>query len=204
MRIVVLGLLLFGFTGYVGAHDLVSDQKGWIVGAGYGSAMLSTKPIRQPGFISGKENTSVITVFGGYNFRDWFGIEFDFSRSSDFTDENTNLNAYILGSSFTPKFTYHFNDNLGLYVKYGFQYLAYEQNVDYYYDDTITWNGVDRFFGAGLQYSFHSGVRARIDYKYIKLPLDRSENSGVYGYDFYNEEIDLTFKAVTLSANYQF
>lgn len=203
MKNVVLVVVLFSFASYVVAGDLKSDQKGWIVGAGVGNTMLTINPRKQPGAKTTNEDAHLFTVFGGYNFTDWFGLEFDISKSSNFTDKNTNLDADITGTSFAPKFTYHANDNLGLYFKAGLQYIEYNQNVDYYYDDEIIWNAIDPFFGAGLQYSFSSGVRARIDYKYSKLTLERSDDH-LFVIDLFDEEIDLTFKAITLTVNYQF
>ena len=203
MRKVLIGLVLFGFASFVVAAEEAFDQKGWVVGGGVGTAMLSIKPKNQPQLKSANENTTLYTVFGGYNFTDWFGIEFDVSKSSDFTDVNTGFDAYIVGTSFTPKFTHHFNKDFAVYFKPGFQYIAYEQTIEASHQYDITWNGIDPFVGVGLQYSFPPGIRVRLDYKYSNITLDRSENS-IYGYDLYDEEIDLVFSAISFTANYQF
>ncbi|NRB40866.1 MAG: porin family protein [Pseudomonadales bacterium] len=203
MNKVLLGIIISAAAAYSTANDLETDQRGWIVGGGVGAANLSIKPKDQPDLLSDTESVMLFTVYGGYNFTDWFGIEFDISTSQTFTDVNTQLDASILGTSFTPKFTYHFNQNIGIYFKTGLQYIAYSQSIDAYYDDDITWNGIEPFIGAGLQYSFTSGVRARIDYKYSKLSLERSENA-TYGFKLFDEEIDLTFNAITFSTHYQF
>ena len=203
MRKILVGIILLMSTSYVVASDKALDQTGWIVGGGAGPVKLIVDPKNQPLLNSTKENTSLYTAFGGYNFSRWFGIEFDLSLSAEFTDENTGLDASILGSSFTPKFTYHFNNDFDVYLKGGLQYISYEQAVGTYYNYYISWNGIDPVIGAGLQYSFPAGVRARLDYKYSSINLERSENSW-YGYNYYDEGIDLIFKTITLTVNYQF
>ncbi len=203
MKKLLIGLILLNATSYVLASGEELDKAGWFVGSGVGMVMLEVKPINQPQLASKKENTTLYTVFGGYNFTDWFGLEFDLSASTDFTDVNTGRDAYILGTSFTPKLSYSLNESLDVYLKAGFQYLAYEQTYGTYSNYDITWNGIDPILGAGLQFSFPSGVKARLDYKYSSLTLDRSENS-LYSYDIYDEEIDLTFSSITFTLNYQF
>ena len=202
LRKILIGLILLNFTSYAVASDKALDQTGWIVGGGIGSTKLRVKPINQPLLASTKENTSLYTIFGGYNYTDWFGLEFDISVSSDITDKNTGQDAYIFGTSFTPKFTYHFNKELDIYLKAGLQYVSYEQTVGTSYKYDISWNGIDPVIGVGLQYSFPAGVRARLDYKYSNLTLGRSET--VYGFSFYDEEIDLTMNTITFTVNYQF
>ncbi len=183
-----------------------SDKTGWLVGGGVGNADLSLNYRVEDGSTSKTKNTPLITAFGGYNFTHWFGLEFDASVSEKFTDETTNLNASIKGLSGSAKFMHHFNESLGLYFKLGHQYIAYEQERKSFYDDEATLNDIDHFLGAGVQFSFSSGVRARIDYKHAKFRLERSENNIYYIYDFnfYDETIDLTVDAITLSVHYQF
>lgn len=203
MKKAFIGLMLLSSTTYTAAANKALDQTGWIVGGGLGVTTLTLRPRNQPLLEPMKKDATLYTAFGGFNFTDWFGIEFDLSKSDDVTDVNTGLDAYIVGTSFTPKFTYRFNKNLDAYVKAGLQYIAYKQTIASYYDDDITWNGIDPFFGIGMQYSFPVGVRARLDYKYATITLDRSESSS-FGYFYYDEEIDLTFSAITMSLNYQF
>ncbi len=199
----ILLLSLLSTSPYALATDNTLDQRGWIVGGGVGVAMLTLTPENDPGAVGTKDDVSLYTVFGGYNFTDWFGIEFDISQSTELTDNNTGLDADIHGTSFSPKFTQRFNDNLALYLRVGLQYLAYEQTVISSYDREITWNEIAPFFGAGLQYSFPSGVRIRLDYKHATMDLDRSENSR-YGFEYYEEEIDITYKAASFTVHYQF
>ncbi len=199
----ILLLSLLSASPYAFAADDILDQRGWIVGGGVGVAMLTLTPEHDPGAVSTKDNVSLYTAFGGYNFTDWFGIEFDVSQSAELTDNNTGLDADIHGTSFSPKFTQRFNDNLALYLRAGLQYLAYEQTVISNYDREITWDEIAPFFGAGFQYSFPSGVRIRLDYKHATMDLDHEENSSLI-FEYYEEEIDLTFKAVSFAMHYQF
>ncbi len=203
MKLFIFGVLISVISGHLSASDLDAERRGWMVGAGLGSTNLSINPKNQPYLQSNTETVRLLTVFSGYKFTDWFSIEFDISNSEKFKDINTNLDASIFGSSFTPKFTYIFNQNTAVYFKAGLQYIAYKQSVNSFYDYEITWNSIEPTIGTGVQYSFNSGVKARIDYKYAKLNLERSENS-IYGFNLYDEEIDLTFSAITLSVHYQF
>ncbi len=203
MKKLVLGIILSSASFGTFAHDTESDNTGWMVGAGVGIANLSIEPKYQPGYVSSDRSPELFTVFGGFKFRDWFGIEFDVSKSAEFEDENVNHDAYIVGTSFTPKFTHHFNGHSSAYFKLGLQYLSYVQKYGGYYDSERRWSGIEPFLGVGFQHSFGDSIKARADYKYAKFSLERRENNWYYD-DFYVDDIDLTFSALTFSVHYQF
>lgn len=203
MRKVIPGIILLCAFQIAIAHDQMPDQKGWQVGAGMGSANLHIEPVSDLALESNKEDVMLYTIFGGYKFNNWFGLEFDISQTESFTDVNTELSANVTGLSFAPKFSLHLVDNLEIYLLTGLQYIAYDQTVDSYYDDELTWNDISPFIGTGLQYNFNSGVTIRINYRQSRLTLDRSDGR-IFGYNLYSDEIDLTYKALTLTVNYQF
>lgn len=200
MRHYLLGLALSSMAGVALANDLESDKTGWIVGGGIGKARLSVKPVDQGADFN--ETANVYTAFGGYNYTDWLGIEFDIIQSSDITDSNTNLDAYVIGTSVSPKFTLHFNDNTSVYLKLGAQYLSYEQDVDESLRSRTSWTGTDVFLGIGGQYSFDSGIRVRLDAKHARMELESDDYRGFFRFD--EEDLDLDLSVLTFSAYYQF
>ena len=203
MKIGIIVLVVLGLNGIAHAGDVVIDQKGWIVGGGLSSTHLTVTPINQPGTVSSKESAVMLTAFGGYNFTNWFGIEFDVSISNNLDDVNTGNDAQVFASSFTPKFTLRFDQNWDMYFKTGLQYMAYEQSQASFYDTDVTWNGIDPFIGTGVQYSFPAGVRARLDYRYAKQQLEVSDREEFH-FVHYDEEIEVAQSTFAFTVNYQF
>lgn len=190
----------------VSAKEKQSDTTGWIVGGGIGLVSISIDPEGRRGLDNFSETASIYSVFGGYNFTPWFGIEFDLSQSEKITDKNERQDADILGTSFTPKVTYAVNDKFNVYLKAGAQYLAYEQQIavsnrTYYYYNDETWNGIGPVFGFGAQYSPLGGLRFRLDYKYSKQTLDTSTTSI---FDLRDDVMNVRFSRLLLTAHYQF
>lgn len=193
-------IFLLSLASNASSQNLGFDQQGWIIGGKVGGTKLLIKP--EEGLKSSKVNAVIYSVLGGYNFNNWLGLEFDISRSANFKDEHFKLDGYVYGASFTPKFTYHFNDNLGGYFMYGLQYTKYKQKMNLLYFDEVTWDSVDPFFGAGLQYNFSSSLRAGFDYKYSKLKMERVV--GPTGPDFSVNKVNLNMNVLTFTLNYQF
>ena len=193
-------MLLASTANYAAASGM--DYKGWIAGVGVGASGVTVDPINQSNLKSYSETPGVLTVFGGYNFTDWFGIEFDLSKTAKFEDENNNQDASVFGTSFTPKLTYRFNDGFNIYLKAGFQYLLYDQEVNTSNDSDTYWSGIDTVYGAGIEWTFESDMRVRLDYKYAKVNLERTENTTLI--NFYDDEFDLTYNSLSLSTYYQF
>lgn len=204
MKRLVLGVLLLATTVHAAANEKREDHTGWIVGGGIGSVSLSLDIVNQASLRKTKQSTTLLTAFGGYNFTNWFGIEFDLSQSSDITDENTQLDAYAFGTSFTPKFIYHVNDGFSLYIKGGLQYISYRQDVDSSYRSRVTWTGLAPIYGAGMLLGFDSGLKFRLDYKYSDLTLKQLHYAYYWGIPYYVEKMNFTYSALTLTAHYQF
>lgn len=198
-----LGLALLTLPTYAVSDGRTNDERGWLVGAGMGIADLSIGSINRPSRQSVSETVQVYTLFGGYSFVDWLGIEFDVSASNKFTDTETMRQASFVGTSFAPKLTHDFNESMSVYFKLGIQYIAYRQHADLISETRDTWLGLDKFFGVGLQQNFDSGWRFRIDYKRLNFDLSRSDNTFI-SLDLYDDDIDFSLNAITLSSYYQF
>lgn len=203
MKTYLLGATLFIYSTCAIGQEVKFDSRGWVVGAGIGTAFLSISPqknsVRQPSH----ESPALLTVFGGYNFNNWFGLEFDVSRSSDIHNDDTGYDDHILGTSFATKFSHFINDRCSVYLKTGAQYIAYEKKIYSRYDEEYTLNDIEPFIGGGVQIGFDSGVRARLDYKYAEMNLD--EFGGAFlDFDYYGEELDMTYSTLVFTLNYQF
>ncbi len=177
-----------------------NDSQGWVVGGGLGSMHLSIDPVGDTAESKTSETALVASIFGGYNFTPWFGIEFDVSQSEKFSDRDTPRDAYVLGSSFSPKVIFPISESLSAYLKVGVQLLDYKVSANGFsedYDDLGLF-AIDPFIGFGFQLSPVNGLRLRLDYKYSELNFEEfvifSEG----------EEHDVTLTQLLVTANYQF
>lgn len=185
------------------AHDdSLPNNTGWFVGGGLGKVSLTIIPRNQINQQETNTTTNVISAIGGYNFTKIFGIEFDLSVTTDLIDQSTQLDAYIVGTSFTPIVKLPINDVFRLYFKAGIQLLSYEQVTDSNIEDNISWQGIDPVFGAGLEANITKNVSLRFDYKYANMTLERREETTVSALN--NEELDLSYSTFIISAHYQF
>lgn len=177
-----------------------NDCQGWVVGGGVGSMHLSIDPEGDTAESRTSESALIASIFGGYNFTPWFGIEFDVSQSEKFSDRDTRRDASVQGTSFSPKVTLPINESLSAYLKVGVQALDYKVSANRFgedYDD-LGILAIDPFIGFGLQLSPVSGLRLRLDYKYSELDFEEfvifSEG----------EEYDVTLSQLLITVNYQF
>lgn len=204
-RIILLGVFLNFFANLVSADKWEGGSSGWVIGGGVGSILISINPKNQPDLDSGNETAEVYTVLGGYNFTNWFGVEFDVSETSNFKDENTKFDAFVVGRSLSSKIVHNFNDNTSIYFKPGLQYIAYHQEVKSSYNlRAKVWSGTAPVLGAGVGYTFDSSVSARLDYKYSRLTLSKVEGAFSYTDDSNDEEIELNYSSLMLLISYQF
>lgn len=145
------------------------------------------------------ETALVASIFGGYNFTSWFGVEFDVSQSEKFSDRDTPHDAYVLGTSFLPKVTLPISESLSAYLKVGVQLLDYKVSVNGFSEgnDDLRLFAIDPVIGFGLQLSPVSGLRLRLDYKYSELNF----HDIVVMYSE-REEYDVTLSQLLVTANY--
>ncbi len=198
MKNILMTCVLIGLA----SSSYAQDQTGWVAGGSIGTANVKLKS-RYNDTATVKDDVTLITAYGGYNFTQWFGLEFDISSTSDVKNSNMSYSS-IIGVSVAPKFRLHLNDNITVYAKTGLQYLAYDQptNGRYRYRNDETLNAANAYLGTGVQYSFASGMRVSLDYKYSEMTLERNNYEDRYYYD--NDDVRLTYKAFTVMVGYQF
>lgn len=205
LKKIFLGLFLNFCSSLISANEWEGGSSEWVVGGGMGSVLISMNPKNQPSLDSGSERAEVYTIFGGYTYRNWFGVEVDISESSKFIDKNTKFDAFVVGRSLSSKIFHHFNNNVNIYFKLGLQYIAYHQEVKSSYNlRPKVWSGTAPVFGAGVGYTFDSSVIARLDYKYSRLVLSKAEGTFPYTVDSSDEEIELNYSSLMLLMTYQF
>ena len=205
MKYYILGLFLCCFSSGVFSNDLEGNYNKLIFGAGIGNSVLSVKGTNQFNLYHVNEDTAVYTIFGGFNFTNWLGIEVDLSETSGFKNEKTQVDDYIVSKSLAAKFSYHFNYNTNVYLKSGFQYAAYNQEVKSPYNLRPTvWAGSAPVFGVGVEVILDSGLTARLDYKYFSVILNKDENTLSYSAAFNSDELKLINNTFMFFIAYRF
>lgn len=139
------------------------------------------------------------TIYGGYHFTDWFGIESAISAASDMDNEYFDLTAATF--SVTPKFRILVSDAVALYAKAGFASVAIEDGENYYADDwgwdwEADYSGLGLTFGIGADLAVTSNLNIRLSYDYVDAELD---SDSPYRYD-----LDTELSIFSLGLHYQF
>ncbi|MGP9800665.1 porin family protein [Rheinheimera sp. NSM] len=168
-----------------------TEHTGFFIGGGVSNVDLDIKHVN--------ENLSAtgFTLYGGYNFSNWFGIEASVSAATDLGDNNSDLTA----AAFTvgPKLSYIINDTITLFAKAGLASVALD---DDYYDDDWDWgddadySGLGYSFGLGSHFAVTKHLNIRLAYEYINAELDADSR-------YYND-IDTELSVLSLGLHYQF
>ncbi|MEH8015646.1 porin family protein [Rheinheimera muenzenbergensis] len=171
-----------------------TEHTGFFIGGGVSNFDLDIKYVNEDLSATG------FTLYGGYNFSNWFGIEASVNAATDLGDNNSDLTAaaIIVG----PKFSYNLNDTITLFAKAGLASVAVVDN--YYAEDRGDWDWGDEADYSGLGYSYGLGSRfavtkhlnIRLAYEYISAELDADSS---YFYD-----IDTELSVFSLGLHYQF
>ena len=139
-------------------------------------------------FVDFEQSGDSIGFLMGYNFQEWFGVEGHLIGS-----DHQTFNAQTL--TIQPKFTYHANDNVALYTKFG---VGYGRILDNRSDDYGFWDessGYGIASGVGVDFSLSKGFRLRLAYDY--LTADMEDKDGEI------ENFDADFQYFSLGFYYQ-
>ncbi|MBT1445257.1 outer membrane beta-barrel protein [Shewanella sp. JM162201] len=167
------------------------DKTGFYVGG-------SLSQVKASGDGDGSSDGAGFGAYGGYNFNEWFGLESIMFVSGDLGEDGVDVGAGAL--TFTPKFTYHFNDTFSAYAKVGVASMALV--VDYgSFDQDFT--GVGLAWGVGINAALTENLNLRLSYDETRGDLD--EDSFWFDNEYYNGEIDnVKISQVALGLHYQF
>lgn len=195
----------------VHAHDMHSHDTG-----GYVGGEIATNSVTTEGYIfvsayptsryqkfSEKASATAFGIYGGYNFTNWFGLEsaFTVTNLSKGTNGNSTNGAAVASFSLTPKVTVRTSDSLSIYAKAG---VAVTALCDENYNSDC-WSGTPGTAGFGLQFDLSHHAKLRFGYDVTKGSLTyKAKNSYSYSHSYYQENIDLTQKRVSVSMHYQF
>ncbi len=186
------------------AHDIHTNDTGGYVGGEIATNAVTTESSSYAyGYqtFSEKASATAFGVYGGYNFTNWFGLEsaFTVTNLSKGTNGTSKLGAAVGSFSFTPKFTVRTSDSLSIYAKVG---VAVTALCDDNYNSDC-WSGANGTAGFGLQFDLSQHAKLRFGYDVTKGSLTyKAKNS--YSYSYYQENLDLTQKRVSVSMHYQF
>lgn len=205
MKYYILGIFMCYFSCGVFSNELEGNYKKLIFGAGVGNSILSVKAKNQIDLYDVNEDTAVYTIFGGFNFTNWFGVEVDLSETSGFKNKKTQVDDYVVSTSLAAKFSYNYNFYTSMYLKSGLQYAAYNQEVKSPYNLRPTvWAGSAPVFGAGVEVVLDSGLTARLDYKYFSAILNKDESTSSYSAAFNGDELKIINNTFMFFIAYQF
>ena len=195
------------------------DHSGWFVGGKLGNLNTTFETYSYDGFdyeaVESEKSASVVSVYFGYNFTDWFGLEAEMSITGDADEDliNNELgydavdSSALVGLRLQPKFTWQIANRIGLFAKVGLYSAAYAATIESnpysatnnYYSETHSWSGTGFTTGVGVQYTAVAGLTLRLVYDYSFAELD-TKDDGVFD----EKPIDATVSEFGLGVHYQF
>ena len=198
MRLIFLSLVLMLSSLSAIASEKVLDSRGFYIGGQFGSANVDVDADGSSGSYS--ETVMGSAIYGGYNFNKVFGLEASMWMTGDLADDQSGINeSGAVGFSIEPKFTFQVNRVVALYGKFGLTSIGYVEDPNGSRDENA-WAGIGAGMSIGGQFSIVHGVRMRLNYAWSKASLDADD-----GNDAFSEyDLDLTHKAFSIGAYYQF
>lgn len=168
-----------------------TDNTGFYVG-------VAINKVKASGDGEGSSDGVGFGAYGGYNFNEWFGLEANLFASGDLGEDGVDVGAGAL--TFTPKFTYHFNDTFSAFAKVGVASMAVV--VDYGSFDA-DYTGWGLTWGVGVNAALTEKLNLRLSYDETRGDLD--EDGFWFDNDYYNGEIDnVKISQISLGLHYQF
>lgn len=166
-----------------------TEYSGFFIGGGVSNVDLDIK------YIDEDFSGTGFTLYGGYNFTQWFGLEAAISAATDLGDSSSDLTAAAF--TVTPKFSLVLNDTVTLFAKAGIASVAL--NDDYYddgWDSDADFSGIGYTLGTGANFAVTEHLNIRLSYEYISAELDADSN--------YYSDIDTELSVFNLGLHYQF
>ncbi|MCY4045264.1 MAG: porin family protein [Cellvibrionales bacterium] len=185
--------------------DEGNDHTGWFVGGKVAKISAEFQDEGEPDKLDGDGTT--IGLYFGYNFTEWFGLEFEYSYTGDakkWLEENPFVtDAGFGGLRLQPKFTWQINDTTGLFFKPGVysaamvveRYEIYKFNARSSVTDT--YSGVGYTLGLGAQFSVTEHLNLRAVYDFSSADLENDS-------DISNLTTEATISEFGVGLHYQF
>lgn len=202
-------LLTLIIAGTAATPLLAENYTGGYVGGSLGTIDAN---FRSNGVSSDRDGISALSIYGGYNFNEYFGIEGMITSSEDLNNSSKvdeNLGSFAI----TPKFTWNINQYVALFTKVGIASVVIVRDYDGepgVIDETVGWSGVGLTAGIGAQFTIedHFVVRASLESVDAELDSDdnilqRNGNSNSFSVVELNKR-DVDFTNFNVGFHYQF
>lgn len=170
-----------------------TDYTGFYIGGGGSNIDLDIK------HVNGDFSANGATLYGGYNFSDWMGIEGTISAATGLGKNGVDLS--IATFSVGPKFTFILSDKVSLFTKVALASTALEDDSndwddDWDWDDEADWSGFGYSLAAGVHFAMTDKLNLRLSYEYTDTELDADSR--------YDSDLDGELNIITLGLHYQF
>lgn len=177
---------------------------GWTTGAGIGIGFVNMNTLNtltyNDGSYTKSSNSMGTTIFAGYNFNNYVGLEVNYNVIYNSQTTNFYLTTQIIGLEIVgklPLYIIHNNlKNITLFAKIGDAYTNFGfSNITSYCSNCINVSemtyGFPLIYGAGIEYSFQN-----IGYRFEWMQLNLGSN--------FNSQITLQPNLLLLSILYNF
>ena len=170
-----------------------TDYTGFYIGGGGSNIDLDIKHVNEDLSANGA------TLYGGYNFSDWMGIEGTLTAATGLGKNGLDLS--IATFSVGPKFTFILSDKVSVFTKVALASTALEDDSndwddDWDWEDEADWSGFGYSLTAGVHFAMTDKLNLRLSYEYTDTELDADSR--------YDSDLDGELNIVTLGLHYQF
>lgn len=151
-------------------------------------------------------------VYLGYNFSNWFGLEFEYNRTNvmgEYLDVSTtpNSSAWISSVEYEsfglyPTFSWEVGERTELFGKIGYSKITYQETTktqSLLLGRTFerAWSDYGFGYAIGLKYLFQSNVECRLSFSSMSGNFDLNLNAG-------NAEAEVKLDSVNFGVGYHF
>ncbi len=152
--------LLAVLVGAAAFGAQAAEKQGFYVGAGAGQSFVDEAAY--------DDEDTAFSVFGGYQFNRWFGLEAGYTDFGKLEPEGVGQALEVNSASLTAVGTVPFTDRFSGYAKAGFQRWDLDTPIAGLVR-TSDDSGTDPTYGVGLQYRFTDAVALRGEYSRFEV-----------------------------------
>ncbi|BDU15352.1 outer membrane beta-barrel protein [Lysobacter auxotrophicus] len=156
----MLSTALVAVIASAAAFGAQAADKGFYAGAGVGQSYVDEG--------SYDDEDTAYSVFGGYQFNRYFGLEAGYADFGKLEPRGTGTPLEASSVYLTAVGTVPITDNFSAYAKAGFQRWDLDRSIPSIVGNTDD-NGTDPTYGVGLQYRFTDNVALRGEYSRFEV-----------------------------------